>query len=94
MASESAAELGIPFPRFERPSDQASEDFGLGACSLSDAENRHGFHPDIGCAVIVDCPKCGAPNGLDASDREDTSCRLGEAVISFPHLSDDEILAC
>jgi uncharacterized protein CbrC (UPF0167 family) len=94
MASETFAELGIPFPLFEAPSDQASEYCGLDQCSLCAGEGRHCFRLDIGCAVTVDCPRCGAPNGLDASDCEDTPCRLCESVIPFPDLGVDEILAC
>jgi hypothetical protein len=88
------SELGIPFPLFEGPSDQAVEYCGLGTCTLCGGEDRHCFRLDIGCAVITDCPGCGASNGLDASDREITTCRLCRTPIPFPDLGDDEILAC
>jgi uncharacterized protein CbrC (UPF0167 family) len=87
-------ELGIPFPLFEGPSDQANEYCGLGDCSVCGKKGEHCFRLGIGCAVIVDCQKCGAANGLDADDRESGSCRECSSTVSFPELGEDEIKVC
>lgn len=92
--SETFAQLGIPFPLFEGPSDQAGEYRGVGTCSLCGAKRQHCFSLGIGCAVMLDCPKCGTSNGLDADDREDGSCRQCEAAVPFPAIEDEEIKAC
>jgi uncharacterized protein CbrC (UPF0167 family) len=94
MAFITFADLGIPFPLFEGPTDQASEYCGVGTCTLCGNVQRHCFRLDIGCAVIMACPNCGAENGLDASDCEETSCRVCRSMIPFPDFGDDEILAC
>ena len=92
--SKTFAQLGIPFPLFEGPSDQASEYSGLGTCSLCGSRQQHCFDLGIGCAVVSECPSCGAANGLDADDPEDRSCRLCNTVVPFPDLEDDEIKSC
>jgi len=92
--SKTFAELGIPFPLYAGPSDQASEYCGLGPCSLCGGKPRHCFRLDIGCALICDCPSCGMANGLDANDREDAPCRQCKKNVSFPDVGEDEIKVC
>jgi uncharacterized protein CbrC (UPF0167 family) len=92
--SKTFAELGIPFPLFEAPSEQASEYVGIDTCSLCGAGNRACFRLGIGCAVISKCPRCGADNGLDADDCVDCHCRRCNAAILFPSLGNHEIKAC
>jgi len=87
-------DLGIPFPLFDGPSNQASDYCGVGICSLCGSKRQHCFRLDIGCALMRDCPACGAQNGLDANDREDSPCRQCGAMVPFPDLGDDEIKAC
>ena len=92
--SKTFAELGIPFPLFEGPSDQATEYCGLATCSLCGKKRQHCFGLGIGCAVMSECPSCGVTNGLDADNREDCACRQCKIIVSFPDLGDDEIKAC
>ena len=92
--SKTFAELGIPFPLFAGPSDQASEYCGSDTCSLCGGRRQHCFRLGIGCAVMWPCPACGTENGLDADDREDGLCRKCQATVPFPDLGDDEIKAC
>lgn len=86
-------ELGIPFPLFDAPAKQAAEYAGVAACSLCETESEC-FTLDIGCALMLACPRCGAENGLDANDREAERCRKCETEIDFPLEEDDEILIC
>ena len=88
------AQLGIPFPLFEGPSDQASEYCGLDTCSLCGGRRLHCFRLNIGCAVMRACPECGTENGLDACDGEDAPCRRCGAPVPFPDLGEDEIRSC
>ncbi len=92
--SKTFAELGIPLPLFEGPSDQAGEYCGLGTCSLCGGRRQHCFRLGIGCAVMRPCPACGTENGFDADDREDGSCRGCETAVPFPDLGGDEIKSC
>lgn len=85
--------LDIPFPLFEADEEDASEYIGLRACSIC-GSHHHCFELGIGCAVMTNCPQCGSENGLDADDREETSCRRCKALIPFPDFPDDEIVAC
>jgi uncharacterized protein CbrC (UPF0167 family) len=44
---------------------------------------------------MADCPKCGAENGLDVDDRENTPCRQCGAVVPFPDLPEEaDVVAC
>jgi uncharacterized protein CbrC (UPF0167 family) len=88
------AELGIPFPLFEGPADQAVEYCGQATCSLCGQDDDPCFLLGIGCGIILKCPSCGVPNGLDADNREDGTCRQCQAAIPFPDVGDDEIAAC
>lgn len=92
--SKTFAELGIPFPLFDGPTDQAVEYGGVGTCSLCGGRRQHCFRLGIGCAVMRPCSACGTENGLDADDREDGSCRHCQAAVPFPNLGDDELKAC
>jgi uncharacterized protein CbrC (UPF0167 family) len=92
--AQTFAQLGIPIPLFEGPSDRASEYCGLGTCSLCGSKRQHCFQLDIGCAVMRECPSCGTVNGLDANDREDTLCRQCKTSLAFPELGEEEIMAC
>jgi uncharacterized protein CbrC (UPF0167 family) len=92
--SQTFTELGIPFPLFEAPVDDASEYCGVGACSLCGAAGRHCFELGIGCAVMCACPSCGTENGLDADDWAAVACRQCEANVPFPALGKGEIRVC
>lgn len=92
--SKTFAELGIPFQLFEGPADQSSEYCGTDSCSLCGNERQHCFRLAIGCAVLLDCPKCGELNGLSTVDRQRISCRKCRASVSFPDIADDVIKAC
>jgi uncharacterized protein CbrC (UPF0167 family) len=92
--SKSFSALGIPFPLFEAPSDQASEYGGVATCSLCGSARQHCFRLAIGCGLMIECPGCGSTNGLDADDREDIACRQCQSVVPFPRIDDEEICAC
>jgi uncharacterized protein CbrC (UPF0167 family) len=94
QVAKTFTELGIPFPLFEGPSDQAGEYCGVGTCSLCESTGQHCFGMGIGCAVMVKCPSCGIANALDAADREDGSCRQCGVAMSFPAIDDEEVKAC
>jgi uncharacterized protein CbrC (UPF0167 family) len=78
------ADLGIPFPLFEAPTDEASDYAGVAICRLCGGKDRHCFELGIGDALIRPCPACGTANGLDAHDRADTSCRSCGSPVTFP----------
>ncbi len=91
--STTFAQLGIPFPLFEGPSEQAEEYCGLGTCSLCGNEQQHCFRLDDGCAVM-DCPQCGTPNELNVYDRKGCRCLKCQASIAFPNFGGAEINVC
>jgi uncharacterized protein CbrC (UPF0167 family) len=88
------AQLGIPFPLFEAPSEQAFEYCGLETCSLCGKQGQHCFELGIGCALILGCANCGAGNGLDVSDCEDGRCRKCGNPVPFPDVDDDALTVC
>jgi uncharacterized protein CbrC (UPF0167 family) len=88
------ATLGIPFPLFEAPVDEASEYIGAGHCFACAGEQPHCFELGIGAAVILPCPNCGTANGLDADDREDGRCRSCRALVPFPEVEEENLLVC
>jgi uncharacterized protein CbrC (UPF0167 family) len=92
--SKSFTQLGIPFPLFEGPADQANEYYGLDTCSLCGTKRQHCFRIGIGCDLMLGCPKCLATNGLDADDRVKGCCRECKTSVPFPEIEDDEIKAC
>ncbi len=87
-------QLGVPFPLFEAPTEEAREFVGRKQCSLCRMQNQNCFRLGIGCAVMIQCSRCGTPNGLDADDREDIPCRSCGTLIPFPKLADEEIVSC
>lgn len=88
------ADLGIPFPLFEAPVDEASEYAGPGHCFACGSEQPHCFDLGIGAAVILPCPDCGKTNGLDADDGEDGSCRSCRAIVPFPEVAGNTLVIC
>lgn len=78
------ADLGIPFPLFEAPTNEASDYAGLATCRLCGGQDRHCFELGIGDALILPCPACGLENGLDADDGADAPCRSCGSVVPFP----------
>lgn len=86
-------DLGIPFPLFKAPTDEATEYSGIATCSICHAD-AHCFELSIGCALIIQCPNCGIPNGLDADDRKNIECRECQSKVPFPESAPEEILTC
>jgi uncharacterized protein CbrC (UPF0167 family) len=48
----------------------------------------------IGCTVTVECPECGAENGLDADDRADGACCRCGHTVRFPDVEDGPVTIC
>jgi uncharacterized protein CbrC (UPF0167 family) len=88
------SDLGIPFPLFEGPTEDASEYCGLGQCSLCGTEDARCFELGIGADLIVSCAGCRTENPLDADDREDTECRQCGITIHFPQIDEDSLKCC
>jgi len=89
------ADLGIPFPLFEAPTQEASEYVGLATCVLCGRPRQHCFVLRIGCAILLPCPACATINGLDTSDRQATPCRACHRDVPFPdRLKDTTINVC
>lgn len=80
-------ELGIPFPLFEAPVEEASEFVGKSECVLCSRNSDLSFRLDIGCALIIPCPGCNVENGLDTNDRSDQKCRSCGENIKFPEVN-------
>lgn len=87
-------DLGIPFPLFEGPVEDAHEYQGECECSVCGTNHKHCFELSIGCALMVKCKKCGTENGLDADDREDGTCYSCGNSIPFPEIDSEEITIC
>jgi uncharacterized protein CbrC (UPF0167 family) len=81
------SDLGIPFPLFDADIQDASEYVGKEKCTLC-GKTEHAFELDIGCALMATCPSCGTENGLDASNRDSSSCRSCGHQILFPEIED------
>src|SRR5260221_57276 len=88
------AALGIPFPLFEGPAEEASEYAGAGHCFVCAREQPHCFELGTGTAVILPCPRCGTTNGLDADDRADGRCRSCRDIIRFPEVRGEKLVVC
>jgi len=88
------AELGIPFPLYEGPTNEARGYAERSTCLLCGGTNRHCIQLSIGGAVMLPCPACGVENGLAASDRKDGPCRSCRTVIPFPKSKDKDIFIC
>ncbi len=84
-------DLGIPFPLFAGPVEDASEYEGVATCSLCRREG-HCFSLGIGADVVTSCPGCGSVNAIDADDREGKCSACGKAL----SIGDDaeELHAC
>jgi uncharacterized protein CbrC (UPF0167 family) len=87
-------QLGIPFPLFEAPVENASEYCGQRACSLCRVAAAHCFSLGIGAYVIATCPSCDAVAGLSADDREAGDCSRCGAVVPFPAVPEADLAAC
>lgn len=87
---ETFAQLGIPFPLYEAPVKEASDYAGKTTCGVCGKHDQPCFILNIGCALMVSCPKCNELNGLDANDRQDTSCRSCGNEIKFTTPSNDD----
>lgn len=85
--------LGMDFPLFDAPVEDASEYAGVGTCSFCSAE-AHSFRLGIGCYVRVRCISCDMENWLDADDRVGISCRSCARSVEFPFAGDDEVRIC
>lgn len=92
-AEVSFADLQAPFPLFEAPVAQATDFHGRGICSVCGQAADVCFKLDVGCALIKQCPQCGADNGLDCSEQKDGPCRLCGFSIPFP-TTDGDVLVC
>lgn len=92
----SFSDLGIPFPLFEAPTDEASDHVGIATCRLCGRGERHCFELGIGDALILTCPSCGTGTGLDADDRADAPCRSCGSTVTFPEplKAKKQLLAC
>ena len=86
-------DLGIPFPLFEAPAEEASHYHGLATCSLCGLPDRHTFEMGIGADLIIPCPHCHTENPLDVDDRQNVSCRNCGYIVPFPDY-DTPILVC
>jgi hypothetical protein len=91
---ETFGSLGIPFPLFEAPVEEAVEYCGSSTCSVCSRSAAHCFILDIGCALVVPCPSCSIPNGLDAHDHRDQACVACGETLPFPELGDGAIHIC
>ena len=87
-------DLGIPFPLFEAPVEDASEYVGPSTCSTCGKQGDHCFELEIGCALTVECSHCGTENGLDAYDREAGPCHQCGKEIAFPEVAEGAITIC
>jgi uncharacterized protein CbrC (UPF0167 family) len=85
--------LGIDFPLFDAPAEDASDYVGVATCSFCSAQT-HSFSLGIGCYVQVRCTTCGVENWLDADDRANGLCRSCARPVEFPFLGDGEVLVC
>ncbi|QDV36899.1 hypothetical protein [Tautonia plasticadhaerens] len=90
------ADLGIPFPLFEAPTDDASDYAGLATCRLCGVGGRHCFEPGGGDDLIVPCASCGVENRLSAGARRDVPCRGCGSTVPFPEplKARKQLLAC
>jgi uncharacterized protein CbrC (UPF0167 family) len=75
------SDLGIPFPLFEAPTNEACGYVHPAVCRLCRSGDRHCF--EVG-HLILPCPACCVENGLRAYKREDSPCRSCGSIVSFP----------
>lgn len=84
-------QLGIPFPLFAGPVEDAVDYEGTAVCSLC-KDRGHCFTLGIGADVVVECPRCGGANGVDADDRV-RNCSACEEPLSVGG-DNEELRAC
>ena len=84
------SELGIPFPLFEAPVENAAGYAGQETCGFCRAKDRPCFELGIGDDVMVVCPHCQTENGLDADDKASGACINCGKTLSFPADSANE----
>ncbi len=80
------ADLGIPFPLYEAPVSPSddSDYIGKGTCSICGTANAHCFRLGIPADLVIPCPSCGTPNGVDVVDGAAVDCRACGAAVPFP----------
>lgn len=78
------AELGMPFPLFDAPIEEASGYLAETRCCVCHTPDQPGFELRGGDCLVVACPSCQADNGLRARDQADGSCRQCETTVPFP----------
>lgn len=90
------ADLGIPFPLFEAPTEEASDYAGIATCRLCGCGGRHCFELGIGDDLILPCPACGSETGLSADGRGDGHCRSCGTPVLFPQplKAKKQVLVC
>ena len=88
------SELGIPFPLFEAPTDEAPTYVEAGRCVACGDERPHTFRLGLGQVLIRACPACGTDNPLDADDRQDAPCRECGEIVPFIEDAGDELRVC
>ena len=81
-------ELGIPFPLFEAPAEEAVKFRPRGHCSVCWLLPTPCFRFGLGSNVIVRCRSCKTPHALDAFDQERTFCRSCGRKIRFPRFEE------
>ena len=77
-------DLGVSFPLFEGPIEDAVEFAGPGTCSLCPRESSVRFELGIGSDVLVACPGCELLAALDADDADDGTCRRCGHPVPYP----------
>ncbi|MEW4567811.1 CbrC family protein [Tautonia sp. JC769] len=87
------SDLGIPFPLFEAPAEEASDYEGIASCRLCGGEGKHCFEAEV---LIQPCSSCGAAVGHYFEARRDVPCRACGTTMAFPEALREKkrLLAC
>lgn len=87
------ADLGIPFPLFEAPIDEASGYEGIATCRLCGSEGKQCFQVEW---LIRPCSDCGQAVGHSFEARRDVPCRSCGTTSLFPESLKEtkRLLAC
>jgi uncharacterized protein UPF0167 len=80
------AELGIPFPLFRAPTQDAESYAGIGACNICGERQAHRFRL-YGGFIVAPCPSCGQDGALEASEQIDGACHVCGRTLSFPSIA-------
>lgn len=89
------ADLGIPFPLFEAPVEEAYWYHGAGECSLCRSTHAHCFQLPQFYAIQLPCQGCGTENFVDVREAAGASCRSCSASLPLPYPADaEDVLAC